>query len=126
MPTVKRSERDPKIGRPIKARMVQKQPGVRQFSPRGRIGRPGYRELKFEEIESIRLIDHIGLDQREAAKFMDISQQTLSRVLRKARKAVAGALINGEIIKVQGGDFKIGNSRQYNQTSGANMNGEKL
>lgn len=96
-----------KKGRPVKARIIRKKPVTKQFSPRGRVGRPGYKELKFEEIESIRLIDYMGLDQREAAKFMGISQQTFSRVLRKARKTLAEALINGEIIKVQGGDFKI-------------------
>ena len=101
-----------KIGRPIKARIVRTEPGTKQFSPRGRIGRPGYKALKFEEIEAIRLIDYMGLDQREAAKFMGISQQTFSRVLGKARKTLAEALINGEIIKVQGGDFKIENKRR--------------
>lgn len=107
MPTGKSSGKPAKKGRPIKARIVHREPGTKQFSPRGRIGRPGYRELKFEEIESIRLIDYMDLDQREAAKSMGISQQTFSRVLRRARKMLAEALVNGEIIKVQGGDFKI-------------------
>lgn len=96
-----------KKGRPIKARIVSREPRTKQFSPRGAIGRPGYKVLKLEEIESIRLIDYMGLDQREAAEFMGISQQTFSRVLRKARKTLAGALIDGEIIKVQGGNYKI-------------------
>lgn len=106
----------PKIGRPVKARIIRKEPSTKQFSPRGRIGRPGYRELKFEEIESIRLTDYMGLDQRESARYMGVSQQTFSRVLRNARKAVAEALINGEIIKVQGGDFKIGNAGKKSRT----------
>lgn len=109
MPTEKMTEKPAKKGRPIKARVVHREPGTKQFSPRGRIGRPGYKALKFEEIESIRLIDYMGMDQREAAKSMGISQQTFSRVLGKARKTLAEALINGEIIKVQGGDFKIEN-----------------
>lgn len=107
-----------RIGRPVKARIVQKEPDIRLFSPRGRIGRPGIRELKFEEIESIRLVDHLGLDQREAAKFMGISQQTLSRVLRTARKTIAGAIVSGEIIKVQGGDFRIKKSVKLSRDSG--------
>ncbi len=96
-----------KKGRPIKARIVRKEPSTRQFSPRGRIGRPGYKVLKIEEIETIRLSDYMGLSQGEAAKLMGISQQTYSRVLKASRKALAEALINGEIIKVQGGDYKI-------------------
>jgi len=107
MPTGNSAGKPAKKGRPIKARIVSREPRTRQFSPRGRIGRPGYKALKFEEIEAIRLTDYMGLDQRKAAKFMGISQQTFSRVLRKARKTLAEALINGEIIKIYGGDFKI-------------------
>jgi len=107
MATKNLNKKSSKIGRPIKARIIRKEPRTKQFSPRGHVGRPGYKELKFEEIESIKLIDYMDLDQREAAKCMGISQQTFSRVLRKARKALAEALINGEIIKVRGGDFKV-------------------
>ena len=107
MPTPKSAEKPPQRGRPRKPRVVRKEPKTRQFSPRGRVGRPGHRELKYEELESIRLADFMGLNQHEAAKFMDISQQTFSRVLRNARKCLAEALTNGEIIKIQGGVFKI-------------------
>jgi predicted DNA-binding protein (UPF0251 family) len=107
MKTKKTAKRPVKKGRPIKARIVRREPRTKQFSPRGTIGRPGYKALKFEEIESIRLIDYMGLSQRDAAKSMGISQQTLSRVLRRCRKTVTEALINGEIIKVQGGDYRV-------------------
>ena len=107
MPTKKDAGKPVKKGRPIKARIVSREPRTRQFSPRGTIGRPGYKVLKFEEIESIRLIDYMGLDQRAAAVLMKVSQQTFSRVLRKARKSVAEALILGRIIKVAGGDYKV-------------------
>ena len=94
-------------GRPIKTRKVHKDPDTKQFSPRGHRGRPGYNELKIEEVEAIRLIDHMGLKQAEAAGSMGISQQTFSRVLRKARKSLGEALVLGRIIKVKGGVFKI-------------------
>lgn len=96
-----------KKGRPRKIRIIRKEPQIRQFSPRGKIGRPGYMELKYEEIEAIRLSDYVGLGQAEAADFMEISQQTFSRVLKKARKSLAEALIRGEAIKIGGGDYKI-------------------
>ena len=95
------------IGRPIKIRKVHNDPGTKQFSPRGHRGRPGYNELKVEEVEAIRLIDHMGLNQAEAAMSMGISQQTFSRILRNARKSLAEALVLGRIIKVSGGAFKI-------------------
>jgi len=94
-------------GRPRKPRIVRKEPLVRQFSPRGRIGRPGYIGLKVEEYEAIRLGDQLGLSQKEAAEFMRVSQQTFSRVLKNARKCLAEALIRGLIIKVDGGDFRL-------------------
>lgn len=93
--------------RPTKVRIIRRDPKVRRFSPRGRIGRPGSLALKVEESEAIRLADYLELDQREAAKFMGISQQTFSRVLKKARKHLAEALIRGLIINIKGGDFKI-------------------
>ena len=107
MATAIKTKKTAKKGRPIKTRLIRKEPKTRQFSPRGRIGRPGYAELKYEELEAIRLSDYTGLKQRDAAGFMDISQQTFSRVLRNGRKRLAEALIQGKIIKVQGGDFKV-------------------
>jgi uncharacterized protein len=94
-------------GRPPKVKIVRKKPGITQFSPRGRIGRPGYMELKFEELEAIRLADHLDLKQAECANFMGISQQTFSRILRKARKRVSEGLVKGNIIKVKGGDYRV-------------------
>ncbi len=119
MTTKKTVRNATKIGRPIKARIVGREPSTRQFSPRGRIGRPGYKVLKFEEIETIRLSDYMGLSQHEAAKFMGISQQTYSRVLRTSRKALAEALINGEIIKVHGGDYKLARAQVSGYPDGA-------
>ena len=107
MPIIKTTGKPNNKGRPIKVRTVRNDPKTKQFSPRGRVGRPGYKALKIEEIEAIRMADYIGLNQRESAKFMGVSQQTFSRVLRNARKCLAEALINGDIIKIQGGHFKV-------------------
>ena len=95
------------MARPTKPRIIRKELRIRQFSPRGRRGRPGYLELKIEEAEAIRLSDHLDLNQRDAAEFMGISQQTFSRVLNNARKQMAEALTKGLIINIKGGDFKI-------------------
>ncbi|MBN2453839.1 MAG: DUF134 domain-containing protein [Candidatus Omnitrophica bacterium] len=100
-------KKNAKIGRPIKARIIGGEPRTKQFSPRGRVGRPGYKEIKLDEFEAIKITDYMGLNQREASKHMGISQQTFSRVLRSGRKCLAEALINGEIIKVHGGVFKV-------------------
>lgn len=94
-------------GRPKKYRIVRLDPRVSQFSPRGRPGRPDEVNLKMEEFEALRLADFKGLDQKNAAQSMHISQQTFSRIVKKARKIVGDAIVNGKIIKIQGGSYII-------------------
>jgi predicted DNA-binding protein (UPF0251 family) len=94
-------------GRPKKSRLVKYGPRIVLFSPRGKPGRPDEAELAMEEFEAIRLIDWLGQDQKKAAQAMHISQQTFSRVLKKARKSMADALVNGKILKIQGGHYII-------------------
>lgn len=45
--------------------------------------------------EALRLCDHEGLDQEQAAKRMDVSRPTFGRILDRARRAVAQALVEG-------------------------------
>ncbi|MDP2940758.1 MAG: DUF134 domain-containing protein, partial [Candidatus Omnitrophota bacterium] len=73
----------------------------------GRPGRPDEVELAMEEFEALRLADYMGFGQNEAAKSMHISQQTFSRILRKAHKTIAEAIVSGKIIKIQGGIYVI-------------------
>jgi predicted DNA-binding protein (UPF0251 family) len=96
-------------GRPKKLRIIKNEPQIRQFSPRGRPGRPDEIELKIEEFEALRMADFIGLSQRESAKNMQISQQTFSRVLNHGRRSLAEALIMGKIIRIQGGNYSLKN-----------------
>ncbi|MFH1655501.1 MAG: DUF134 domain-containing protein [Candidatus Omnitrophota bacterium] len=96
-------------GRPKKLRIVKKRPEIRQFSPRGKPGRPNEIELKIEEFEALRLADYEGQNQVEAADDMGISQQTFSRVLNKARRSLSEALVTGKIIRIQGGDYSLDN-----------------
>jgi predicted DNA-binding protein (UPF0251 family) len=98
-------------GRPKKYRIVSQDPKIAQFSPRGRPGRPDEAGLTMDGYEAIRLSDYLGLGQKEAARHMRISQQTFSRILKKARQAVSDGLVNGKIIKIQGGTYVI-SSRQ--------------
>ena len=94
-------------GRPKKYRIVRLDPKISQFSPRGRPGRPDEVDLSMEEFEAIRLADYMGLSQKEAAKSMHISQQTFSRILKRAHKSIADAIVHGKIIKIQGGHYVI-------------------
>jgi predicted DNA-binding protein (UPF0251 family) len=94
-------------GRPKKYRIVRIDPLISQFSPRGRPGRPDEIELAMDEFEAIRLTDFMGLNQEKAAESMRISQQTVSRILKRAHKAIASAIVCGKIIKIQGGHYVL-------------------
>jgi len=63
--------------------------------------------LTLDEFEAIRLIDFQEIPQEEAAKKMQISQPTLSRILKSSRKKISDAIINGKAIKIQGDNFKM-------------------
>jgi predicted DNA-binding protein (UPF0251 family) len=91
-------------GRPKKARVVQNNPKIRQFSPRGKPGRPDEIELSLDEFEALRLSDYRSESQKKASSQMKISQQTFSRILKKARKTIADAVVNGKIIKIRADD----------------------
>jgi predicted DNA-binding protein (UPF0251 family) len=92
-------------GRPKKYRIVKHDPKTIQFSPRGKPGRPDEVNLAMDQYEALRLAEFMGFSQKEAAESMRISQQTFSRILKKAHKIVAEALVLGKIIKIQGGSY---------------------
>ncbi len=92
-------------GRPRKKKIIHQQPSIDHFSPRGRPGRPDESVVAMEEFEAIRLHDYLGMQQKEAAQMMGISQQSFSRIVREARKKVSGAIVNAKIIRIDGGDF---------------------
>ncbi len=94
-------------GRPKKYRIVKIDPRISQFSPRGKPGRPEEANLTMDEYEAIRLSDHAQLSQKEAARSMNISQQTFSRILKRAHKVISDGIVNGKIIRIQGGSYVI-------------------
>lgn len=104
-------------GRPKKYRIVHLDPKISQFSPRGRPGRPNEVSLSMDEFEALRLADHMGLPQKEAAKSMHISQQTFSRILRRAHRNIANALVNGNTIRIQGGHYVISSREEHEKIS---------
>jgi len=98
--------------RPRRIRRIFFQPDVTYFKPAG-IPMADLKEtvLSFDELEAIRLIDSEKMEQHKAGKKMKISQSTLSRLLRTGRKKLADAIINGQAINIQGGNFKMAQPR---------------
>lgn len=92
-------------GRPRKKCVIRKRPETFRFSPRGRRGKPDNVLLNMECFEALRLADYAAMRHIEAAKLMNISRQTFERVLKKARRTVSDAIINGKGIKIWGGSY---------------------
>jgi predicted DNA-binding protein (UPF0251 family) len=61
--------------------------------------------LLFEEYESIRLTDYLGLTHEESAVSMKISRPTFTRICEKARRTIAQAFIEGRAIFIEGGNY---------------------
>lgn len=95
-------------GRPKKVRYIQKMPQVRQFSPRGKPGRPDEVILHIDEFEAFKLADFQNFSQIEGAQAMKLSRASFGRSLREARRKIADAFVNAKTIKIQMGDAQIG------------------
>jgi uncharacterized protein len=98
--------------RPRICRRIFFNPHVTHFKPEGIL----LKDIKIsilthDELEAIRLIAFEKISQNKVAKEMRISQPTLSRLLTSARKKLADAIVNGKSIKIEGGDFKMVQSK---------------
>ena len=94
--------------RPQKSRMVAFNPDISYFKPRG-IPLIDLAEVQItiDEYEALRLSDLMDMSYEEAANSMGVSRATFGRIVRRARKTVADALINGKAIIIQGGNYRI-------------------
>lgn len=87
--------------RPKKDRCLRFDPEVLYFKPRGiPLSTLEEEELFPDELEALKLHDVDGLDQIEATKKMNISQPTFGRILDKAYKKIAIAIVKGKAIKI--------------------------
>ena len=63
--------------------------------------------MTVEEYETIRIMDLEGLNQEKCADAMGVARSTVQRIYDDARKKIADSLINGKILKIEGGDYKL-------------------
>jgi len=88
--------------RPCKRRRVMGRPNSLYFKPAGiRMLSLEETTLTMPEFEAIRLIDLEELPQATASQKMHISQSTLSRILKSARKKISESIIKGKAIKIE-------------------------
>ncbi len=90
--------------RPIKNRCVSGQPHSVVYKPAGIPTRQlQWVTLALDEYETIRLLDHDGMDQTQAAEQMGVSRPTITRIYAAARKKIADAIVLGYAIRIEGG-----------------------
>lgn len=68
--------------------------------------------MTLEEYETVRLIDHVGLNQEECAEQMAVARTTAQRIYNSARSKLAEHLITGATLKIEGGNYDICTDRE--------------
>ena len=97
--------------RPESDRIIYEPPLFTEFKPMGIPGRNLKQiKLSLDEFEALRLADHEGLSHEEAAKQLEISRSTFTRLIRKARKKVADFIFLGKILTIGGGNVHFKNN----------------
>lgn len=89
-------------------RKVVSPPVLKGFKP---IGVPFSDEtvvtLLYEEYEALRLADYAGLKQEAAAKLMNISRPTFTRIYSSCLQKLALAFTEGRSMVIEGGDVEF-------------------
>lgn len=96
------------MARPEKCRKVCNPPMMKGFTPFGMA--PCKKEsvfLKFEEYESIRLVNYNMLSHEKAAEQMNVSRPTFTRLYNKALKQIAISFVEGKAIEIEGGNYQF-------------------
>lgn len=67
--------------------------------------------MTVDEYEAIRLIDLEGFTQEECAGQMNIARTTVQGIYNDARKKVAESLVNGKVLFIEGGEYRLCDGR---------------
>jgi uncharacterized protein len=98
--------------RPKCCRQIGFMPGKTCFQPEGATSSSFEAVfLTLDEYEALRLADLEGLYQEKAASRMNISRQTFGRIIEAARRKVADVLVNGKVLKIEGGSVSMNQER---------------
>lgn len=92
--------------RPIKCRKITHFPPATRFVAEGSASADAAL-LTLDEYECIRLLDYMGFSQEECAEHMQISRATAQLIYESARKKLASALVLGQGIRIEGGNFRF-------------------
>lgn len=95
------------MSRPKKCRKVCYFPQTLAFAPvENKEEKPAV-ILTVDEYETIRLIDKEGLSQEQCGTLMEIARTTVQQIYTSARRKLADALVDGQPLRIEGGDYKL-------------------
>ncbi len=63
--------------------------------------------MTVDEYEAIRLIDLVGFTQEECANQMNVARTTVQGIYMEGRKKLAQSLVNGKILLIEGGEYRL-------------------
>ncbi len=108
------------MARPRKSRKVCCLPANNRFGPLGmQANKNEFIVMPVDQYETIRLIDLEGMTQEECAEHMHIARTTVQRIYSLARKKLAESLVNGKVLLIEGGEYKLCNGNETPCGSGS-------
>lgn len=93
--------------RPTKCRRICALPQMREFGPLQPGNEQGAVVLSVDEYEVIRLIDWLDMNQEECAAQMEVARTTVQAIYTSARRKLADALVNGRMLRIDGGNYRV-------------------
>ncbi len=95
------------MARPVKCRRICHYPQVSEFYPAEGSTDEQPVIVTLDELETIRLIDKMGLSQEQCSACMQIARTTVQKIYESARLKIATALVEGYSLRIEGGDYRI-------------------
>lgn len=95
-------------------RRVETLPLVQNYKPVG-IPRKLLKktQITLDEYEAIRLADYLQLEHESAARKMQISRPTFTRLIQKARHQISRSIIEGTELVIAGGNVDMVHTRHH-------------
>lgn len=97
------------MSRPRKCRRVCEFPQTVMFLPESPKNETAEITLTVDEYEAIRLIDKEGFSQEQCGEFMQVARTTVQQIYTSARKKLANMLVDGLLLRIEGGDYQLCN-----------------
>lgn len=96
------------MARPVKWRRVCCLPESSRFGPLDlKADTENHVIMTVDEYETIRLIDLEGFTQEQCATQMNVARSTVQGIYIEARKKLAESLVNGKILSIEGGEYRL-------------------